>query len=189
MQTDEEASEGVEKEKTKAVTFAAGTADELQSDSRPMTLYHDVIKKYGNVRLIKSKVCACLREGKYEDLSSLLKACAVEDLSAFCEKHGLSVFGLAIADREAAQLKCLVDNLPHEAVYHVFRRNNFSLLEGMLGGQRVGEEAGRSNFENKELLAEKLKIIFGMRCEDVNEFIRNNEDCKFMVGRGLRLMY
>lgn len=187
MQAYEEAARGIEMERKKAVTFEIGIADESDRPHGLITFYHDTKKKGGNIRLIKKRICACLREEKYEELSSLLKSCATEDLGAFCEKYGLSVFGLAIADRDIEQLKCLIDNLPCKAVYEVFKCNNFSLLEGVLGGQRVGEEAGRLNSKNKELLAEKLKIIFEMGYMDINEFIRNNEDCKFMVGRGLKL--
>jgi hypothetical protein len=188
VQTYEEVAMGIERERKKAVTFDIGIADESNLSHGLMTFYHDTKKKGGNIRLIKKRVCVCLREGKYEELSSLLKSYTDEDLGAFCEKYGLSVFGLAMTDRDIAQLKCLIDNIPSEIIYQkVFSKDNFSLLRVFLGGRKFADEDGRSDFETKELLAEKLKIIFEMGYVDINEFIRNNEDCKFMVERGLKL--
>jgi len=174
--------------KKKSVTFDVDS-EIKERTPKPMVPLHQATKARINHHRMKNAVFQYLFDEKFDELDLCFKPYSLKEIADFYKDKGRSIFSAAILSLKAGPLEYLLKTVPHEVTCELLTRNNFSILDGFIGGQRIEEEGGEANHESKAIFAEKLKMIFQLGNEQINNYIITNSNYEYMVGRGLKLTH
>lgn len=154
---------------------------------KPMTLLHDAAKSRLNHHRAKVTVFQNLFDGKTDVLDGYFKPYSQEELADFYMEKGTSIFRMALlSPLTAAPLEYLIKSVPRVVACEILSRGNFSILAGFIGGKKVQEDEGFFAQDMQQAFNEKLELIYSLRDEGINNYIRANADYKHLLSRGLK---
>jgi hypothetical protein len=124
---------------------------------------------------VKKMIFRCRREDKHQEFKPYFGSYTPKEIEGFFRKEGRLFFSLALIDASnALPLKWLTDKMSPNIVLDILTMNDFSVLAGFLGGQKVMESFGEPTEETRTLVVEKLKILLKLNDPNVSMFIEHN---------------
>ncbi len=124
---------------------------------------------------MKRDVLSLLQKAEYNQVISYFTSFIPQEINAFFKKEGKILLRWAIINSSDCQiLDFLINKIPPEISIQCLTENNFSILDSFLGGQSTMEKSNLWNEFERKLAVEKLKILFKLDSQEINEFIENN---------------